>query len=291
LAAYALKVLIEILKKNNFYSSIIKIMDNHGDIRGKTYTLLNAGQGSQGYYVAIRKAVDMLLESIPDENKLLSLIRASHKRSLLHNLTKGRRLGELAYLVNKTLHDQLSVFTKDVDKHLRGLDIKDKVDPVLSTRQWQYHLYMAEIELVNRIYADKFREASYKFALIGHCLRDFRPECQAEAGDVEEVCQGCTEDCFVNIGSDLMVKYGIHPYISVEMEQESLFRQIKSRHQNVGALGIACVPELARGMRLCIKLGIPPVGVPLDANRCSRWLGYSGRSSFDLRELENLIKG
>jgi hypothetical protein len=266
-------------------------MDDRSEIRGKTYTLLDTGGDSTGYYAVIKDSVDILLKMVPDDRKLLSHLRAMHKRSLLQKLTRGQGAGELTRIVTRTLDERLSVFTRDADQHLKGLRGTEGFDEILATRRWQYHLYMAEIELVNRMYADEFRKSGYKFALIGHCLRDFRPECRAEAGDMEKVCKGCTEDCFVKIGSELMRQYGIHPYIAVEMDQESLFKKIKAGHKSVGALGIACVPELARGMRLCIKLGIPPVGVPLDANRCARWMGSASESSFNLRELDKLIKG
>jgi hypothetical protein len=92
------------------------------------------------------------------------------------------------------------------------------------------------------------------------------------------------------MGSALMKKYGINPYIAVEMDREKLFKKLKEEHPSVGALGVACVPELAMGMRLCIKSGIPPIGIPLDANRCARWMGRAHESSFNLEELEKLIK-
>ncbi len=149
---------------------------------------------------------------------------------------------------------------------------------------------MIEIELVNRMYKEAFKRSEYKFALIAHCLRDFRPDCRSVAGDIEAICKGCTKDCFINLGSDVMKKYDIHPYISVTMDLEKLFKKIKSEHQSVGALGIACVPELAHGMRLCIELNIPAVGIPLNANRCARWMKHALESSFNIKELEHLIK-
>lgn len=265
-------------------------MDNNGEMRGKTYSLRKPGRGSQEYYAAVRAAVDSLLEAEPHPEKLLRLLQASHKRSLIEKLVKGRKSGRLMDHIIHTLNERLSSYTEDADRHLREISVTKRLDPVLFTRRWQYHIHMAEIELVNRIYAERFRKADYRFALIGHCLRDFRPACQASPGDMEEVCKECTEECFINQASELMRKYGIHPFISVEMDQETLFKNIKAEHPSVGALGIACVPELARGMKLCIELGIPPVGVPLDANRCARWMGSCRESSLDLSELEDLIK-
>jgi hypothetical protein len=143
---------------------------------------------------------------------------------------------------------------------------------------------------VNRSYREEFKSSAYKFALMAHCLRDFRPGCRSVKGDFEAVCQGCTEDCFIRLGSVLLEKYGIHPYISVEMDQERLLRRLKREHPSIGALGIACIPELALGMRLCLRLGIPPVGIPLNANRCARWMSQAQETSFSLDQLEKLLR-
>ncbi len=149
---------------------------------------------------------------------------------------------------------------------------------------------MLEIELVNRIYREKFKAAQFKFALLAHCLRDFRPGCRSVPGDMEAVCQGCTEDCLIHLGGVLLRRYGIEPYISVERDQEKLFPRLKEEHPSIGALGVACVPELARGMRLCLSTGIFPVGIPLDANRCARWMSQANETSFNLEQLEELLK-
>jgi hypothetical protein len=149
---------------------------------------------------------------------------------------------------------------------------------------------MVEIELVSRTYREAFKKSEYKFALLPHCLRDFRPQCRAIPGDIEHICKGCTEECFIRLGSVLLKHYGIHPYISTTIDQEKIFKKLKAEHPSISALGIACVPELARGMRLCTKLGIPPVGIPLDANRCARWMKQAQESSFSLKQMEELVR-
>jgi len=50
-------------------------------------------------------------------------------------------------------------------------------------------------------------------------------------------------------------------------------------------MGIACVPELVRGMRMCVKLDITVVGVPLNANRCARWMGEFRPTSVEMEEV------
>lgn len=192
--------------------------------------------------------------------------------------------------IRKTLRGALQPYTRAVKEHLRSMPISQRFDKTIRTPEERYHLYMLEIELVNRIYREAFLKSDYKFALFPHCLRDFRPRCDSVPGDMEYVCMGCTRDCFVRLGSELLRKYGIRPYISITIDQEKLFRRLKAEHPSIGALGVACVPELAQAMRLCIKLGIPPIGIPLSANRCARWMKQAHETSFSLEELEELVR-
>lgn len=262
-----------------------------GAIAGKTYTLFGEEHTSEQYYSTIRGVLGEFIKKCPEKKKLLSLIqKAGSKDSLFSLSSLGSADRSLLSFMKKTLRESLSIYTKGVKHHLKTLPLSKRFDPVLRTSEEQHHFFMVEIELVNMIYREAFRNSQYRFALIGHCLRDFRPECRAVSGDFEEVCKGCTEDCFIQLGSRLLKKYNIHPYISVSMDLEDLFRKIMAEHPVPGAFGIACVPELALGMRLCIKLGIPPVGIPLDGNRCARWMRECQEGSFNLRELETLLQ-
>ena len=259
-------------------------------VRGKTYSLFAEAVDSEDYYDKIKRLADLFLRHCPDEKKLLGLIRKPGKKPLLLGWKTTGADRETLRFVRETLRQSLSTYTQNVASHLKGLPLAKRLDATLATTEEQYHLYMLEIELVNRIYREEFRRAAYKFALLAHCLRDFRPGCRSVKGDIEAVCQGCTEDCFIRLGSVLLEKYGIKPYISVEMDQEKLFRKLKQEHPSIGALGIACIPELAMGMRLCIQTGIPPVGIPLNANRCARWMDQAHETSFNLEQLEELLR-
>jgi hypothetical protein len=260
-------------------------------VQGKTYSLFGNKDTTDEYYGLISRLTDLLLQRCPDEKKLLVQIRkACSQRTFLSRASERRGNNSLISYIKKMSREFLSVYTDGVRDHLKNLPFSQRLDGILRTKEEQYHLYMLEIELVNRIYREAFRSSEYKFALIAHCLRDFRPDCRSVPGDMESVCKGCTKECFIHLGGLLLKKYNIHPYISLTMDLEKLFKGLKNRHKSVGALGIACVPELVQGMRLCIKLGIPPVGIPLDANRCARWMGEAHESSFSLEELEDLIK-
>jgi hypothetical protein len=259
-------------------------------VQGKTYSLFAEDDDSERYYAEIKRLAEVFLRRCPDEKRLLGLIQKVGKKPFLLGLqTTGADRRTLRF-VRETLRQSLSIYTQNVSNHLKSLPYAKRVDRTLATTEEKYHLYMLEIELVNRIYREEFKRSEYKFALIAHCLRDFRPDCRSVKGDIEAVCRGCTEDCFIRLGSVLLEKYGIKPYISVEMDQERLFKRLKQEHPSIGALGIACIPELAMGMRLCIRTGIPPIGIPLNANRCARWMSQAHETSFNLEQLEELLR-
>jgi hypothetical protein len=81
---------------------------------------------------------------------------------------------------------------------------------------------------------------------------------------------------------------GVHPYVWRNAELSTLFRNLDGRGA-FGILGIACIPELAWGMRACMKRKIPVVGIPLDANRCMRWMGRFEETSVNLERLSELV--
>lgn len=268
---------------------VAKTQSKYKPFQGKTYSLFGSGAETEQYYSTIRGLADQLLLRCPDEKRLLSQLQKTGSKTFFRKLSKKDVDRSLVSFIRKTLRDSLSVYTKAVNRHIRNLPLTKRFDDTIATKEEQYHLYMLEIELVNRIYKEPFKSSEYKFALLPHCLRDFRPECRSVPGDIEPVCKGCTKECFINLGSLLLKKYDIKPYISVEMDQEKLFKKLKAEHPSIGALGVACIPELAQGMRLCVKLGISPVGIPLDANRCARWMKQAHESSFNLEELEGLL--
>jgi hypothetical protein len=263
------------------------------NFQGKSYSLYTGSDNTDDYYETVTRLTDACLQKIPgnDAKKLLALLKkASKYKTPIHKLLKKKSGNTLPGSIKEELKNALSIYTKDVKKHLKSLSLLNRFDSALNANEEQYHLYMLEIELVNRIYLESFNQSKYKFALFPHCLRDFRLKCLSEPGDVDDICKGCTKDCYIHLGGTLLKKYGIEPYISTISDQERILKEVKNKHQSVGVLGIACIPELARGMRLALRLDIPPIGIPLDVNRCSRWMGTAYETSINLKELEKLVE-
>ncbi len=87
----------------------------------------------------------------------------------------------------------------------------------------------------------------------------------------------------------MLKEKNITPYIWIEINLKNLFKLLIKKYGSIGVLGIACIPELINGMRSCIKKGIPVVGIPLNANRCKRWMGEYHENSFSVERLEKLV--
>jgi len=264
------------------------MVHSYNAVSGKTYSLFGFDLSTDQYFSTIHSISESLLLLCPDPRVLLFHVQKAGGMRFKKGLSYACD-DALSALIRKKLYEGLHTYTLGVNEHLKNSPISQRFDKTIGTREERYHLYMFEIELVNRIYRNAFKKSSYKFALLPHCLRDFRPQCRSVPGDMEHVCMGCTEDCFIRLGSKLLTKYEIHPYISITIDQKKLFQRLKAEHPDIGAIGIACIPELAQAMRLCIKLGISPIGIPLNANRCARWMKRTHESSFSLEELEKLV--
>jgi hypothetical protein len=256
---------------------------------GKTYSLRLASAVSDGYYEIIGHLTDTLLRSFASEAELFAKIRTLGKqRRTLRRLLADETDSPDAHLLN-TLHETLNSFTSSVQSHLLSLRGFDRWNRTFTMSEEQYHLAMVEIELVNRIYAARFRSCNKKYAFLPHCLRDLDAECRSAQRDIDYVCKGCSENCNVNHASKSLRLHGVKPYIWMTADLGALFRRVKKEGDSIGVLGIACVPELVRGMRMCLKHDVPVVGIPLDANRCARWWGEFHQNSVNLGKLESLL--
>ena len=177
-----------------------------------------------------------------------------------------------------------------MEQHLKTLPLKKWHDRRLATSREQYHLYMLEIELTNRAFADDFRKAERKIALLPYCLQDFTVSCKSEKTGFDYQCRHCSAKCFQNHASIILEKNNIEPYIWSGGKMRQLARHTVKEKSTLGILGIACVPELTFGMRSVRRKGLPVVGVPLNANRCIRWFGEFLPNSVDLEQLSRLVK-
>ena len=261
-------------------------------VTGKTYSLFGNEPKTESYYRKISTLADRVLGKSPDILDLVkALERASrNKRFLKKQLrTSGTPGNELIHFVVTAAHDLLTPHTALVNAHLQELSFLKRWDGTLFTSEEQYHLYMLLVELANRAWKESFRAAKRKIAFLPYCLRDLGAHCRSGPGELDYVCRACSKNCFVNRVSALLRENRIEPYLWMNASLKSLLKGLRDREGSIGVLGVACIPELMRGMRLCIGLNVPVVGIPLNANRCMRWMGAFHPTSVDLEALNKLV--
>jgi hypothetical protein len=257
---------------------------------GKTYSLFGSDGDTDAYYGRIRLVADELIVQCRDLHQLVESVRtnSSSKRRLKKLALRRLSVSTESSLVH-TLRTQLSRYTVNVPSHLKGLSLAQRWDRVLATSEEQYHFHMLEVELVNRLNMTAFRSCDTRLAFLPHCLHDMTVACQSAPRGEDHMCRRCSKGCALNAVSKLLRRHGVTPYIWMTANLQLLLRRLRKEGKVVGVFGIACLPELVRGMRLCMRADVPVIGLPLDANRCARWWGQFYPNSVNMRELENLL--
>jgi hypothetical protein len=261
-------------------------------VAGKTYSLFGQSDSTSVYYKTIRELADRVVAMHPDTMKLLDELEGFSKRKkrLTHALkhkNDAYRMHEILNLIDPPLRK----YTENTEQHLKKLPLTKIWDRRLATSREQYHLYMLEIELTNRLFREEFSKAPDKIALLPYCLQDFSVNCKSEKAGFDYQCRHCSARCFQNHASIILKANNIEPFIWSGSNMKKLAGHTPEEKRTFGVLGIACIPELTFGMRSCRSKGIPVVGIPLNANRCIRWFGEFFPNSLDLDELERLVTG
>jgi hypothetical protein len=256
-------------------------MELSAPIVGRTYSLYGTHQTTEEYYQRVNALLDKFLEKYSNKEELLKKLRKADKTlsyAKKHFLSQAQK--------------ELSEFLTDIDYHLSQLSFITRFlsSSALSRKPYKYLLNMIEIELTNRINKADFLRCEKKIALLPHCLRDLRKNCQSEKEEIDFVCRRCSVSCFINKATRLLNESNIKAYIWKEAGKGLLFNKKSYHAKSLGVLGIACIPELTNGMRYCSKRNIPVIGLPLDANRCIRWMDSFHENSINLTELERLLR-
>jgi uncharacterized protein len=252
-------------------------------VEGKTYTLFGDGSSTGAFYERITHIVDALTLIVPDQRILLSRIQRASK-----NLQNFKSWKESVWTLSEDL-SRLDVYTRNTNNHLEIIKFRKLFDKTLRTKEWQYHLYMLEAEITNRLNIKAFLDCEYKMALLPYCLHDLENECKSSSDGIEFVCRSCSSQCYINEITKTLKEYDVKGYLWMQSKLKTLFTSLAKDHKTIGVLGIACIPELVNGMRACSKHNIPAVGIPLDANRCIRWMGAFHENSVNLDQLKKLL--
>ncbi len=259
-------------------------------IVGKTYSLYGNSLSSDSYFELISDLADKFLKKINSVKELHDIIQnAGKKNRLLKSLSFNNSQTILSQIIHE-LNENLSVYSKPVKEHLRTISVFHRFEKIKTLTVEQYHLFMLEIELTNRINQKRFLVSELKYAFLPHCMRDFSQECMSTSDDLDYFCKACSKICSVNEMSRILRKNKIKPYLWMKADLKKLFRNLNHENKKIGVLGVACIPELVNGMRMCQKANVPVIGLQLDANRCQRWMGDFHENTVNIKKLTMLLK-
>ncbi len=260
-------------------------------VEGRTYSLFAGSSSTDRYYLKISALADYFIEQFGSAEEVLDITgKYRNSRRKLKKWVKNPESTGMPSIIKK-LSEELSHYTSQTHEFLHSLKWLDKLrDHGLNTIEEQYFCTMLEVELVNRINKLKFDQADKKIALLPHCLRDLSRKCRSEKEGFDVVCKGCSGHCYIHALDNLFKKYQVEPYIWMEGSFRKLYLDLKRKDQVLGIFGIACLAELKAGMEKCQKYKIPALGIPLDANRCIRWMGDFYPNSVNLEQVEQLLK-
>ena len=267
-------------------------MKDYKPIYGKTYSLFGQDANTEPFYWKIAALTDEILSqlSIPETQALEYIQSISrNKRKLKIAAAKPAGYSILTDMLHR-MDFELAEYAPGLQQHLTEVSFFKFInDKELLNSKEQYYLYMVEFELVNRIHRERFLESKFRIALLPYCLKETQTDCKASPDEIDFVCRGCLKTCYINKLNKVLRDNGINPYILSRGSLKSIFRKLIREHGSIGVLGIACVVELIQGMRFCMKAKLPVMGIPLNANRCPRWMGGFFETSVDLSALENIL--
>jgi hypothetical protein len=269
---------------------MVQINLEYPPIMGKTYSLFGTSDSTSEYFETIRILTDRIQALDRNTSVLIESIKNfSLNKSKLKMSLRKKESDDLMSLILNIIDPCLKKYTENTEVHLRKLPLSKMWDRRLATTREQYHLYMIEIELSNRLFLSEFIKADQKIALMPYCLQDFSVKCKSEKQGFDYKCRHCSARCYQNHASLILDASNIEPFIWMDGDMKKLAKYTLSKKKTFGVLGIACIPELTWGIRNCRKSNIPVIGVPLNANRCTRWYGEFFPNSIDLNELERLV--
>lgn len=270
--------------------AVLGIKSKQTKIEGKTYSLFGNSDSTEDYYQLISSLADKILEKNRDISSVIEiLIKYSSKKRYLQKILRNPVRDKLISDWINLIDSELKQFTQKTEAHLKCLPLTKTLDRRLATTREQYHLYMLEIEMTNRMNSSEFKNSDRKIALMPYCLQDFTVSCKAAKKGFDYQCKSCSSICFQNHASSILKKNIIEPFIWMGGSIKELSKSTFKNGQSLGVLGISCIPELVWGMRKCRQYKIPVVGIPLNANRCMRWFGEFFPNSINLVELEKLV--
>lgn len=170
------------------------------------------------------------------------------------------------------------------EKHLQKEDI------ILFTRkQSEYHLNMFGAEVMSRDFRESYEKRPKKALLLPICMCSL-PEgvCMASETRLGMKCANCSPNCRVNSLSKCGEKKGFEVYV-VSHESSALSQSTQKDRDELGIVGVACIPNLISGGWKSESLGIPAQCVLLESCGCEHWIEHREPTDINKDQLFKLL--
>lgn len=251
-------------------------------VSGRTYSLYGGQRDSNAYFGAVAHLIDLCLVRFPGGMELLRRLTRESRSGRSASAARRRPGSVSAFIAAEAEHRLGGFFFSEAAP---GPSRFDLCRPFLRTTRSQQILFALEAALQNRLSHEAFTRADHRIALMPHCLRDHSRECMGRKGDLDQECAGCSKACWINHVTRVLRHHRVEALLWRSADLKKILATRRAQFGEVAVLGIACLPQLVMGMRDCRKAGVAVVGVPLDANRCVRWLGNFQQTTINLGEL------
>lgn len=164
----------------------------------------------------------------------------------------------------------LGKYTTNVDKFLdeKHAEHHWKEDVIFcGRREVEYHLNMFGAEIMNRAFKGDFDKRPRKALLLPGCMRISQSVCKADETNLGLKCVGCAKNCNVNKLTEMGYEYRFEVYIILH-ESSAFSKSSKKDREELGIIGVACIPNLIAGGWKSESFGIPAQCVLLDYSSC-----------------------
>ena len=188
--------------------------------------------------------------------------------------------------------EPLKPYMKDYDKFISGADdsYKNREDILYCTKgKIQYYFNMVCSQIMNEVYKERFLSCKYKKVFVPACMKQQEKPCAAINSKFGYKCRQCNCNCNVNKINMLVKKASVEVCI---IPHETIINTLsKTEKDEIGIIGIACVPNLMSGGWKALRLGFIPQCVLLDSCGCKKhWLKQGKMTEINMVELCEVLK-
>lgn len=197
-------------------------------------------------------------------------------------------VNEIKYFYKRSL-EYLGEYTKGVKDYLLICNEKHKYKEDIiycGKGEVQYFLNMFGAEIMNRVYSRSFKATNRKIIFLPRCMNKRGKRCVAKKMDIGSKCSKCSKECNIYKIEEMSKVY---KYEVVIIEHESSMSG--TTEDNIGIVGIACLPNLLSGGWKALRLGFVPQCVILNYSGCEEhWRDNRIMTEVQIKELIKMFK-